>query len=103
MSRPNDEPGALSPLRRAFLALEEMQTKVARLEGARTEPLAVIGLGRPFPGGASGPAPVWRRLHVWVAAVTEVPRDRWVVDAYYDSNVTAPGRIATRWGAFIEH
>jgi acyl transferase domain-containing protein/NADP-dependent 3-hydroxy acid dehydrogenase YdfG len=103
MTRPTDDPGALSPLRRAFLALEEMQAKVARLEGARTEPLAVIGLGCRFPGGAVDPAAFWRLLRDGVDAVTEVPRDRWDVDAYYDRDVSTPGRTATRWGAFIEH
>ncbi len=102
MTRPIDDPGALSPLRRAFLALDEMQAKLARLEGARTEPLAVIGMGCRFPGGAVDPAAFWRLLRDGVDAVTEVPRERWDVDAYYDPEVSAPGRTATRSGAFIE-
>ncbi len=103
MTQPTDGPAALSPLRRAFIALEEMQAKVARLEGARTEPLAVIGMGCRFPGGATDPAAFWLLLRDGVDAVTEVPRDRWDVDAYYDPDVTTPGRTATRRGAFIEH
>ena len=41
---------ALSPLKRAFLALENAQQRIAALEGAAREPIAVIGLGCRVPG-----------------------------------------------------
>ena len=34
-------------------------------------------------------------------AVTEVPAERWDVEAYYDADPDAPGRMNTRWGAFL--
>ena len=92
----------LSPLRRAFVALEAMQAKIAQLEGARREPLAIIGLGCRFPGGAVDPESFWRLLHDGVDAVREVPRDRWDADALYDPDPAAPGKIATRCGGFLE-
>src|SRR5690349_24084439 len=92
----------LTPLRRAFVAIEAMQAKIARLEGARREPIAIIGLGCRFPGGAIDPESFWRLLHDGVDAVREVPRDRWDAEALYDPDPAAPGRTATRWGAFLE-
>ncbi len=38
-------PNELSPLKRALLALEAAQSKVAALQAAANEPVAVIGLG----------------------------------------------------------
>ena len=103
MTEPVDPVGDLSPLRRAFVALEEMQAKLTRVEGARTEPLAVIGIGCRFPAGANDPEAFWRLLRDGVDAISEVPRERWDVDACYDPDPATPGRTATRWGAFIEN
>ena len=103
MTKPVDPVGDLSPLRRAFVALEEMQAKLTRVERARTEPLAVIGIGCRFPAGANDPEAFWRLLRDGVDAISEVPRERWDVDACYDPDPATPGRTATRWGAFIEN
>src|ERR1700730_5070996 len=92
----------LSPLRRAFVALEAMQAKIAQLEGARREPLAIIGLGCRFPGGAVDPESFWRLLDDGVYAVREGPRDRWDANALYDPDPAAPGKTASRCGAFLE-
>ncbi len=35
-------------------------------------------------------------------AVREVPADRWDARALYDPNPSAPGRMNTRWGGFLE-
>ncbi|MCC7368641.1 MAG: SDR family NAD(P)-dependent oxidoreductase [Chloroflexi bacterium] len=94
---------ALSPLKRAFLAIEDLQARLAQAERARHDPIAVIGIGCRLPGGVMGPAEYWRLLCDGVDAVTEIPADRWDVDAYYDANPDAPGKMSTRWGGFISN
>ncbi|HZA25772.1 MAG TPA: type I polyketide synthase, partial [Dehalococcoidia bacterium] len=66
-----------------------------------SEPIAIIGLGCRFPG-AGDPEAFWRLLRDGVEAITEVPRDRWDVNAFYDLNPTTPGKMNTRWGGFLE-
>jgi acyl transferase domain-containing protein len=90
----------LSPLKRALLAIERLQSKIDNLERARTEPIAVVGMGCRFPGGAVGPEEFWRLLANGVDAVTEIPADRWDVEAFYDACVTA-GKMYTRSGSFL--
>ena len=36
-----------------------------------------------------------------IDAVSDVPADRWDVDAYYDQDVTIPGKMVTRRGGFL--
>ena len=61
-----------------------------------------MGIGCRFPGGATSPENYWKLLESGTNAVTEVPADRWDGDAYYDPDVTAPGRMPSKWGAYID-
>jgi acyl transferase domain-containing protein len=65
------------------------------------EPIAIIGLGCRFPGGVTDPESFWRLLDGGIDAVSEVPRTRWDVDALYDPDPDAPGKMMTRWGGFL--
>jgi acyl transferase domain-containing protein/NADPH:quinone reductase-like Zn-dependent oxidoreductase/NAD(P)-dependent dehydrogenase (short-subunit alcohol dehydrogenase family) len=98
---PTSDPG-LSPLKRAFLALESSQQRVAALERAAREPIAVIGVGCRVPG-ADNPDAFWRLMRDGVDAIGTVPPDRFDIDALFDPDPEAPGRIATRYGGFLRN
>ncbi|MBV9488723.1 MAG: SDR family NAD(P)-dependent oxidoreductase, partial [Verrucomicrobia bacterium] len=68
---------------------------------APNEPVAVVGLSCRLPGAPNAEA-FWDLLASGRDAITEVPRDRWDVDAYYDPDPEAPGKIYTRNGGFLE-
>src|SRR5205823_4996833 len=53
------------------------------------------------PGGASDPEAFWRLLRDGASGVSEVPADRWDVDAYYDPDPEAPQKMYTRRAAFL--
>ena len=91
----------LSPLKRAYLALEQLQAKVRALEQARSEPIAVIGMACRLPGGADSADAYWRLLQAGTDAVCEVPADRWNIDAYYDPDPAAAGKMCTRSGGYL--
>ena len=100
MSQGTQDTG-LTPLKRALLALQELQARLARAEGRASEPVAVIGIGCRLPGGADDPESYWRLLRDGVDAVVDVPSDRWDRDAYYDPDPTAPGKMVSRQGGFL--
>jgi len=66
------------------------------------EPIAIIGMGCRFPGGANNPEAFWELLRNGVDAIKEVPSERWNVDDYYDEDPEKPGKIYTRFGGFID-
>jgi acyl transferase domain-containing protein/acyl carrier protein len=82
------------------VALRRLRTRVAELEAGRSEPIAVIGIGCRFPG-ADGPEAFWALLRDGVNAVSEVPRDRWDIDEYYDPDPAADGKMYARHGGFL--
>ncbi|MBG1266946.1 type I polyketide synthase, partial [Nostoc sp. WHI] len=90
-----------SLMENALLKLEKQQSKLSALENAQTEAIAIVGLGCRFPGGADNPDAFWQLLHNGVDAINEVPPERWDIDAYYDPNPDAPGKMSTRYGGFL--
>jgi acyl transferase domain-containing protein/SAM-dependent methyltransferase/acyl carrier protein len=91
----------LSPKRLALLALE-LHEQVEAAKRADHEPIAVIGMGCRFPGGAGDPDSFWDLLVEGRDAINKVPSDRWDSDAYFDPDPDAPGRIGVKHGGFLE-
>jgi acyl transferase domain-containing protein/acyl carrier protein/SAM-dependent methyltransferase len=65
------------------------------------EPIAIIGMGCRFPGGADTPDKFFELLRAGRDAISEVPPDRWDADAWYDANPDTPGKINSRHGGFV--
>jgi amino acid adenylation domain-containing protein/non-ribosomal peptide synthase protein (TIGR01720 family) len=90
----------IEALRKASAKLRELIAENAALK--IREPIAVIGIGCRFPGGANSPESFWRLLEDGRDAVDEIPSARWDVDRYYDPDPQAPGRMYTRSGGFLD-
>ena len=67
----------------------------------KEEPVAIVGMSCRFPGGVKSPEALWELLKNGVDAITEVPKERWDIEAYYDADVEAAGKMYTRWGGFL--
>ncbi|MEO1132296.1 MAG: type I polyketide synthase, partial [Cyanobacteria bacterium J06639_1] len=88
----------MSPLKLALVS----QQASAKLGLLKSEPIAVVGMGCRFPGGANTPAAYWTLLREGKDAVCEVPRDRWDLERFYDPDPDAPGKMSTRYGGFLD-
>ncbi len=66
------------------------------------EPIAIVGMACRFPGGANDLASYWRLLSSGEEGISEVPPDRWDIDAYYDPDPDAPDKMSTRRGGFLK-
>jgi myxalamid-type polyketide synthase MxaB len=88
-------------MKKALLEIRELRAKVSSLEHAGSEPVAVVGMACRFPG-APDAAAFWRLLSGGVDAITEVPKDRWDIELFYDADPEKPGKMYTRWGGFLK-
>ena len=91
----------LSPTQRALLQIRELRAQLDAYQHRQSEPIAIVGMGCRFPGGANSPDAFWTLIEEGRDAISDVPRERWDVDAYYDPNPHAPGKMSTRWGGFV--
>ncbi|MDP7690919.1 MAG: type I polyketide synthase [Vicinamibacterales bacterium] len=88
-------------MREALETIEQLQVRLRARSELRSEPLAIVGVGCRFPG-ASDPKAFWRLLREGRDAITEVPPTRWDVDAWYDPDPDAAGKVSTRFGGFLD-
>jgi acyl transferase domain-containing protein/SAM-dependent methyltransferase/acyl carrier protein len=92
----------LSPVKRALYELRTLRSRVNELEKGRSEPVAIVGMGLRFPGGASDANSLWQILSGGVDTVTGIPSSRWNLEECYSADPDAPGKMYTRHGAFLE-
>jgi polyketide synthase 5 len=78
------------------------QPTVSTAVAKAATPVAVVGMACRLPGGIDSPEQLWDALLRGDDLVTEVPRERWDTDEYYDPEPGVPGRSASKWGAFID-
>ena len=100
MTDPRDE--ALSPVKRALLEIRELKEKLARSNAALHEPIAIVGMALRLPGGVVDAAGLAGLLWSGTDAIGAIPPQRWNLDALYDADADAPGKMTTRFGGFID-
>lgn len=69
----------------------------------KREPLAIIGIGVRFPGDVNSPEEFWNLLCEKGDALTEIPNDRWDVEAMYAPEFRRAGKISVKRGGFIKN
>jgi acyl transferase domain-containing protein/NAD(P)H-dependent flavin oxidoreductase YrpB (nitropropane dioxygenase family)/NAD(P)-dependent dehydrogenase (short-subunit alcohol dehydrogenase family) len=63
--------------------------------------IAIIGMGCMLPG-APDLSTYWSNILNKVDAITEIPADRWDWRLYYDPDPSAPDKIYSKWGGFLD-
>ncbi|HQR84093.1 MAG TPA: type I polyketide synthase [Polynucleobacter sp.] len=87
----------------ALIKIDELESELESLKAEKNEPIAIIGMGCRFPGGANNPDALWDLLAKGTDAITEVPSTRWDIHQLYDADLNAPGKMNTRFGGFVNN
>ena len=67
-------------LKKACLAIQDLEVRREKSERGATEPIAIVGIGCRFPGGAHDAESFWEILRSGRDVISETPRDRWAAD-----------------------
>ncbi|MBP2677779.1 MAG: hypothetical protein H6Q82_844, partial [Deltaproteobacteria bacterium] len=90
----------LSAMKKAIVEIRALRGRLAEAESRSNEPIAIVGCALRFPGAADVES-YWSLLAGGVDAIREIPRDRWDIDAFFDPDPDAPGKMYTRSGGFL--
>ena len=71
-------------------------------ERAARAPLAIVGIGCRFPGGADTPEGFWDVMCGGVDATNVVPETRWNSPKYFDPDPAKNGKMITERGGFLD-
>jgi acyl transferase domain-containing protein/NAD(P)-dependent dehydrogenase (short-subunit alcohol dehydrogenase family)/acyl carrier protein len=71
-----------------------------RAADTASEPVAIIGMAGRF-ADATSPEQLWDMLIQGRDAITDIPPERYDIDAVYDPTPRTPGRTVSRWGGLL--
>ncbi|MFH8979068.1 type I polyketide synthase, partial [Streptomyces sp. NPDC017890] len=92
----------LDNLRWMTAELRRTHRRVAELEEADREPIAIVGMSCRFPGGIDSPERLWDVVASGTDTIGPFPLDRgWDIDGLYDSVPDLPGSSRTQQGGFV--
>jgi len=89
--------------KRLLLLAAELEERVRTLESRNHAPIAIVGMGCRYPGGVEDAESFWDLLLAGRDAITEVPGWRWDVERLYDPDPTVKGKVASKWGGFVDN
>jgi acyl transferase domain-containing protein len=94
-----------SPSKQALLRIRELKQQLADLQQQQSqhpEPVAIVSMACRFPRNADTPEAFWKSLIERTDEVSQIPDDRWDLDAFYDDDPERPGRMYARHGVFLD-
>lgn len=59
----------------------------------KLEPIAIVGLACRFPQEATSPETFWQMMLEARSGMTDVPKDRFNIDAFYEAKTNRPGMV----------
>lgn len=97
-----NQPDLEGALRKSFTVIQQLKQQLAESSQRSSEPIAVVGMGCRFPGGADTPEAFWQILSEGRDTLSEIPADRWDWRQYYNPDPDVAGTHYVRHGCFVE-
>ncbi|MBR9802413.1 hypothetical protein GYB59_12330, partial [bacterium] len=83
----------LSPAKQALLQIRELKRQLAAARHTPTTDIAIVSTACRFPQSVETPEAYWEMLRAGQSQISEIPGDRWDLEAFYDEDSQVPGKM----------
>jgi polyketide synthase 7 len=98
-----NEEQLLEYLKKVTIELNDTRARLHETRERAAEPIAIVGIGCRYPGGADSPEQLWELVAQERDAISKFPSDRgWDLEAPYDPDPDSPSVSDTRYGGFVD-
>jgi len=80
-----------------------LRQQVQDLQSNLDEPIAIVGIGCRFPGGATTPQAFWQQLKNGDCTVRNISNERWSADDYFHQDAGMAGKIYSQHGGLLDN
>ena len=98
-----DKSSGLSPNKQALLKIRELKQQLADAQHDFGGPIAIVSMACRFPRRSRTPELFWDCMMNRSDEVSDIPDDRWDLEAFYDEDPEVPGKMYARKGAFLDN
>ncbi|MEL7499891.1 MAG: SDR family NAD(P)-dependent oxidoreductase [Planctomycetota bacterium] len=99
MTQPTDN---LSPNKQALLKIRELKQQLAAAQEVTGEPIAIVSMACRFPQTSNTPERFWQSLMEQEDLVSDIPDNRWDLEAFHDDDPEVDGKMYARRGVFLD-
>ncbi len=89
-------------LKKSLLKIKSLEAELAKAAIPIFEEVAIVGTGTRFPGGIDSLEKLYDLLSNKQNTITEIPKDRFDIEAYYDTDSFKAGKTNTKYGSFLQ-
>ncbi|KAL8995313.1 MAG: hypothetical protein Q9169_004917 [Polycauliona sp. 2 TL-2023] len=82
--------------------IHDDDSKVQPAQHDASMPIAIVGMGGRFPGDASNPEKLWNLMANGQSALSEIPKNRFNIDAFYHPDAERQGAMNLRKAHFMK-